>query len=172
LPLASVPSEIRDPSIVLISCEQRTGGTKHPRSFGRGDKVYDPWHYVPVLALVDVAVVYKVDRRTRALADFAKIVEVFDRQGVCFVSVTQQFNTATSMGRLTLNVLSAGPPTRSSGPRRVQATHQDPDRTASAETAAMLFWALLASGQISMRKIDGWRTLASKLLDQPIDLAA
>jgi Resolvase, N terminal domain len=99
LPLASVPSEIRDASIVLISCEQRTGGTKHPRSFGRGDKVYDPWHYVPVLALVDVAVVYKVDRRTRALADFAKIVEVFDRQGVCFVSVTQQFNTATSMGR-------------------------------------------------------------------------
>jgi hypothetical protein len=115
LPLASVPSEIRDAGIVLISCEQRTGGSKHPRSFGRGDKVYDPWHYVPVLALVDVAVVYKVDRRTRALADFAKIVEVFDRQGVSFVSVTQQFNTATSMGRLTLNVLSAGPPTRSSG---------------------------------------------------------
>ncbi len=42
----------------------------------------------------------------------------------------------------------------------------------SAETAAMLFWALLASGQISMRKIDGWHTLATKLIDQPIDLAA
>jgi site-specific DNA recombinase len=55
--------------------------------------------------LVDVVVVYKVDRLTRALADFAKIVEVFDRQGVSFVSVTQQFNTTTSMGRLTLNVL-------------------------------------------------------------------
>jgi DNA invertase Pin-like site-specific DNA recombinase len=55
--------------------------------------------------LVDVVVVYKVDRLTRSLADFAKIVEVFDAQGVSFVSVTQQFNTTTSMGRLTLNVL-------------------------------------------------------------------
>jgi site-specific DNA recombinase len=54
---------------------------------------------------VDVAVVYKVDRLTRALSDFAKIVDVFDAQGVSFVSVTQQFNTTTSMGRLTLNVL-------------------------------------------------------------------
>jgi Site-specific recombinases, DNA invertase Pin homologs len=50
-------------------------------------------------------VVYKVDRLTRSLADFAKIVEQFDKQGVSFVSVTQQFNTTTSMGRLTLNVL-------------------------------------------------------------------
>jgi site-specific DNA recombinase len=55
--------------------------------------------------LVDVVVVYKVDRLTRALADFAKIVEQFDAQEVSFVSVTQQFNTTTSMGRLTLNVL-------------------------------------------------------------------
>ncbi|WP_051335343.1 recombinase family protein [Methylocapsa acidiphila] len=54
---------------------------------------------------VDVVVVYKVDRLTRALADFAKLVEVFDRRGVSFVSITQQFNTTTSMGRLTLNVL-------------------------------------------------------------------
>jgi len=54
---------------------------------------------------VDTVVVYKVDRLTRSLADFAKIVEQFDRQGVSFVSVTQQFNTTTSMGRLTLNVL-------------------------------------------------------------------
>ncbi|MDO8589227.1 MAG: recombinase family protein [Armatimonadota bacterium] len=54
---------------------------------------------------VDVVVVYKVDRLTRSLADFAKMVEVFDAQGVSFVSVTQQFNTTTSMGRLTLNVL-------------------------------------------------------------------
>jgi len=50
-------------------------------------------------------VVYKVDRLTRSLADFAKIVEIFDAAGVSFVSVTQQFNTTTSMGRLTLNVL-------------------------------------------------------------------
>ena len=55
--------------------------------------------------LVDVVVVYKVDRLTRSLADFAKMVEIFDANGVSFVSVTQQFNTTTSMGRLTLNVL-------------------------------------------------------------------
>ena len=54
---------------------------------------------------IDAVVVYKVDRLTRSLGDFAKIVEVFDRHGVCFVSVTQQFNTTTSMGRLTLNML-------------------------------------------------------------------
>ena len=54
---------------------------------------------------VDVIVCYKVDRLTRSLADFAKIVEIFDAKGVSFVSVTQQFNTTTSMGRLTLNVL-------------------------------------------------------------------
>jgi DNA invertase Pin-like site-specific DNA recombinase len=54
---------------------------------------------------IDVVVVYKVDRLTRSLADFAKIVELFDAAKVSFVSVTQQFNTTTSMGRLTLNVL-------------------------------------------------------------------
>lgn len=54
---------------------------------------------------VDVVVVYKVDRLTRSLTDFAKIVERFDKRGVSFVSVTQSFNTTTSMGRLTLNVL-------------------------------------------------------------------
>lgn len=54
---------------------------------------------------VNVIVVYKVDRLTRSLADFAKLVELFDCHGVSFVSVTQQFNTTTSMGRLTLNVL-------------------------------------------------------------------
>jgi site-specific DNA recombinase len=54
---------------------------------------------------IDAVVVYKVDRLTRALADFARMVELFDAQGVSFVAVTQQFNTTTSMGRLTLNVL-------------------------------------------------------------------
>ena len=54
---------------------------------------------------VNVIVVYKVDRLTRSLADFAKLIEQFDKFGVSFVSVTQQFNTTTSMGRLTLNVL-------------------------------------------------------------------
>src|SRR6202011_2670691 len=55
--------------------------------------------------LIDVVVVYKVDRLTRSLTDFAKLVETFEAHGVSFVSVTQQFNTTTSMGRLTLNVL-------------------------------------------------------------------
>ena len=54
---------------------------------------------------IDVIVVYKIDRLTRSLTDFAKLVEVFDGHSVSFVSVTQQFNTTTSMGRLTLNVL-------------------------------------------------------------------
>jgi site-specific DNA recombinase len=54
---------------------------------------------------IDVIVVYKVDRLTRSLADFAKLVETFDAHGVSFVSVTQSFNTTTSMGRLTLNVM-------------------------------------------------------------------
>lgn len=55
--------------------------------------------------LIDVIVVYKVDRLTRSLADFAKLVELFDSRGASFVSVTQAFNTTSSMGRLTLNVL-------------------------------------------------------------------
>jgi site-specific DNA recombinase len=55
--------------------------------------------------LIDIIVVYKVDRLTRSLADFAKIVEVLDAKGASFVSITQQFNTTSSMGRLTLNVL-------------------------------------------------------------------
>ena len=54
---------------------------------------------------IDIVVVYKVDRLTRSLADFAKLVDVFDRHNVSFVSITQAFNTTTSMGRLTLNVL-------------------------------------------------------------------
>src|SRR5271170_7636615 len=54
---------------------------------------------------IDVIVVFKVDRLTRSLADFAKLVELFDTHEVSFISVTQAFNTTTSMGRLTLNVL-------------------------------------------------------------------
>ena len=55
--------------------------------------------------LIDVVVVYKIDRLSRSLMDFSKLVEVFDRNSVTFVSVTQSFNTTTSMGRLTLNIL-------------------------------------------------------------------
>src|SRR5438876_875493 len=54
---------------------------------------------------IDIVLVYKVDRLTRSLADFAKLIELFDAHGVSFVSVTQAFNTSSSMGRLTLNVL-------------------------------------------------------------------
>jgi DNA invertase Pin-like site-specific DNA recombinase len=55
--------------------------------------------------LIDVVVVYKIDRLTRSLADFAKLVDIFDAQSISFVAITQQFNTTTSMGRLTLNIL-------------------------------------------------------------------
>src|ERR1700716_3387822 len=58
---------------------------------------------------ISIVVVYKVDRLTRSLADFAKLVELFDQQGVSFVSITQSFNTTSSMGRLTLNVLPTFP---------------------------------------------------------------
>lgn len=54
---------------------------------------------------VDIVVVYKVDRLTRSLMDFSKIIDIFDKHGTSFVSITQQFNTTTSMGRLTLNIL-------------------------------------------------------------------
>ncbi len=57
------------------------------------------------MGVIDTVVVYKVDRLTRSLSDFAKLVELFDRHNVTFVAVTQQFNTTTSMGRLTLNIL-------------------------------------------------------------------
>src|SRR6202140_3837107 len=64
---------------------------------------------------VDVVVTYKIDRLTRSLSDFAKITEVFEARGVSFVSVTQQFNTTTSMGRLTLNVLLSFAPVEREG---------------------------------------------------------
>ena len=54
---------------------------------------------------VDIILLYKIDRLTRSLSDFAKIVEILDRKGASFVSITQSFNTTTSMGRLTLNML-------------------------------------------------------------------
>jgi DNA invertase Pin-like site-specific DNA recombinase len=54
---------------------------------------------------IDIVVVYKIDRLTRSLTDFARMIDIFERHGVSFVSVTQQFNTTTSMGRLMLNIL-------------------------------------------------------------------
>jgi len=67
---------------------------------------------------VDTVVVYKIDRLTRSLADFAKIVEILDAKGASFVSVTQQFNTTTSMGRLTLRSAASAFETRSPPRRR------------------------------------------------------
>ena len=75
---------------------------------------------------IKVVVVYKVDRLTRSLVDFAKLVELFDAHGVSFVSVTQQFNTTTSMGRLTLNVLLVLCAVRAGGHRRA---HPGQDRS-------------------------------------------
>jgi predicted site-specific integrase-resolvase len=71
---------------------------------------------------IDVIVVYKVDRLTRSLADFAKLVELFDAHSVSFVSVTQQFNTTTSMGRLTLNVLLSLPSSSARSPPSASGT--------------------------------------------------
>ena len=75
------------------------------RIAGAAGAAEDPGEYSIHARNIDVIVVYKVDRLTRSLADFAKLVELFDAHGVSFVSVIQSFNTATSMGRLTLNVL-------------------------------------------------------------------
>ena len=68
--------------------------------------------------LIDVIVVYKIDRLSRSLMDFAKLMEAFEQHEVTFVSVTQQFNTTTSMGRLTLNILLSLRPVRARGDRR------------------------------------------------------
>ena len=78
--------------------------------------------------LVDVIVVYKIDRLTRSLTDFARIVETLDRQGASFVSITQQFNTTTSMGRLTRTVVVR--PVRTGGHWR---THSGQDRGLQAQ---------------------------------------
>ena len=76
---------------------------------------------------IDVIVVYKVDRLTRSLADFAKLVELFDAHGVSFISVTQAFNTTTSMGRLTLNMLLVVSPSSSARlPASESATRSQP----------------------------------------------
>src|SRR5262245_28258540 len=83
-----------------------------------------------------VDVVYKVDRLTRSLADFAKLVELFDRHNVSFVSVTQQFNTTTSMGRLTLNVLLSLPNSSVRSPPNVSATRSRPPSARACGSAA------------------------------------
>ena len=68
--------------------------------------------------LIDIIVVYKIDRLSRALMDFSRLVGIFDGNGVTFVSVTQSFGTTTSMGRVTLNILLSFCPVRTRGDRR------------------------------------------------------
>jgi site-specific DNA recombinase len=77
---------------------------------------------------VDIVVVYKIDRLTRSLADFAKIVDILDARGAFFVSVTQQFNTTTSMGRLTLNVLLSSRSSSARSSATASATRSPPRR--------------------------------------------
>jgi DNA invertase Pin-like site-specific DNA recombinase len=89
---------------------------------------------------VDVVVVYKVDRLTRALAVFAKILEVFDSQGVSFVSVTQAFNTTWSMGRLMLNVLLSFASSSGRLPASGSATRSRRPRRKACGWAAILHW--------------------------------
>jgi site-specific DNA recombinase len=90
---------------------------------------------------VQIIVVYKVDRLTRSLADFAKIVDVLDAHGASFVSVTQQFNTTTSMGRLTLNML---PNSSARSPASASATRSPRRRPRGCGWAAMCRLAMMS----------------------------
>ena len=95
---ADLPGPLRGPRIEpLEEREARWGvaGTAGPAEAPGGCRARK----------IDIVLVYKVDRLTRSLADFAKLIELFEAHGVSFVSVTQSFNTSSSMGRLTLNVL-------------------------------------------------------------------
>ena len=92
---------------------------------------------------IDTIVVYKVDRLTRTLSDFARLVEIFDRKAVSFVSVTQQFNTTTSMGRLTLNVLLSFAQFEREVTANVSATRSPPRRGRGCGWAATRPWATM-----------------------------
>src|SRR5205085_1658233 len=91
---------------------------------------------------IDIVVVYKVDRLTRSLADFARLVELFDAEAVSFVSVTQQFNTTSSMGRLTLNVLLSFAQFEREVTASASATRSPPQRRRVCGWAAMCRWAM------------------------------
>ena len=92
---------------------------------------------------INVIVVYKVDRLTRSLADFAKLVELFDAHGVSFVSVTQQFNTTTSMGRLTLECSFCPLPSSSErSPPSASATRSGPPNARASGSAVWSRWAI------------------------------
>src|ERR1700751_675196 len=90
---------------------------------------------------IDVIVVYKVDRLTRSLADFAKMVDLFDAHGVSFVSVTQQFNTTTSMGRLTLMCCCPLPSSSARSPASASGTRLAPPNAGDCGWGAWCRWA-------------------------------
>ena len=90
--------------------------------------------------LIEVVVVYKVDRLTRSLADFAKMVELFDARHVSFVAVTQHFNTTTSMGRLTLNVLLLSPSSNGRSQESASATKSPPPGARAFGWAGWSLW--------------------------------
>ena len=91
---------------------------------------------------IDVIVVYKVDRLTRSLADFAKLVELFDAHGVSFVSVTQQFNTTTSMGRLTSTSFCPLPSSNGKSPPNGSATRSRPPSARACGSEVTCPWAI------------------------------
>ena len=93
---------------------------------------------------IGVIVVYKVDRLTRSLADFAKLVELFDRHSVSFVSVTQSFNTTSSMGRLTLNVLLRLPSSSARSSASASATRSPPPSARASGSGDRSPWAMQA----------------------------
>ncbi len=118
------PDERLDPSFNSLHAQREAGGAFIARQRAEGwmaveDDYVDPSYAGGTLqrpalkrllsdieaGKIDIVVVYKIDRLTPSLTDFARLIEVFERHGVSFVSVTQQFNTTTSMGRLTLNIL-------------------------------------------------------------------
>jgi DNA invertase Pin-like site-specific DNA recombinase len=103
----------RDAGLAYVRSQQAEGWTLNPDDYddaGFSGGTLDRPALQRLIAdikagLIDVVVVYKIDRLSRSLMDFAKLVEIFEAHGVTFVSVTQSFNTTTSMGRLTLNIL-------------------------------------------------------------------
>ncbi|MDO6962316.1 recombinase family protein [Rhizobium alvei] len=117
---------------------------------------------------IDIVVVYKIDRLTRSQMDFSKLVDVFDRHSVSFVSVTQQFNTTTSMGRLTLNVLLSFCPSPSSSarsPPNASATRSPPPSKRACSWAAACRSATVAT-------IASWRSMKTTPIMSAISFVA
>jgi DNA invertase Pin-like site-specific DNA recombinase len=116
---------------------------------------------------VDCVVVYKVDRLSRSLMDFARIVEVFDQNGVSFVSVTQQFNTTTSIGRLTLNILLSFAQFGGRSSPSARATRCRRRAARASGSAAIRSWATTSIRRPAHRQSGGGRAGADDLRSLP-----